>query len=336
MPRSSMQKQKLLYLQKIMLEKTDEAHGLTVVQLEEELARYGIAASRKALYDDLKILEENGLDVCSTRTKTVKYYVGSRDFEIPELKLLVDAIQSSKFITRKKSLSLIKKLGKLVSENEAKQLVRQVYVSTRVKNVNERIYYNVDKIYAAISGDKQISFIYYMWQVDFGGDLDKRIVRVPRKNGERYCVSPWALCWDDENYYLVAYDSTADMIKHYRVDKMEDIIVTEAARDGDRQFEKFDIVRYTKGVFSMFGGEETEITLSVDNSLVGVIADRFGSDVFISRESDESFRVNIRVMLSDQFYAWLFGLGNKVKIISPKTAINGFKNKISHIYDIYM
>ena len=321
MPRSSMQKQKLLYLQKIMLEKTDEAHGLTVVQLEEELARYGIAASRKALYDDLKILEESGLDVCSTRTKTVKYYVGSRDFEIPELKLLVDAIQSSKFITRKKSLSLIKKLGKLVSENEAKQLVRQVYVSNRVKNVNERIYYNVDKIYAAISGDKQISFIYYMWQVDFGGDPEKRIVRVPRKNGERYCVSPWALCWDDENY---------------RVDKMEDIIVTEAARDGDRQFEKFDIVRYTKGVFSMFGGEETEITLSVDNSLVGVIADRFGSDVFISRESDESFRVNIRVMLSDQFYAWLFGLGNKVKIISPKTAINGLKNKISHIYDIYM
>ncbi len=336
MPRSSMQKQKLLYLQKIMLEKTDEAHGLTVAQLEEELAEYGIAASRKALYDDLKILEESGLDVCSTRTNTVKYYVGSRDFEIPELKLLVDAIQSSKFITRKKSLSLIKKLGKLVSENEAKQLVRQVYVSNRVKNVNERIYYSVDKIYAAISENKQISFDYYMWQVNFGGDPEKRIVRVPRKNGERYFVSPWALCWDDENYYLVAYDSAADMIKHYRVDKMEDIEVTQAARDGGRQFDKFDIVRYTKGVFSMFGGEETEITLSVDNSLVGVIADRFGSDVFISRESDERFRVNIRVMLSDQFYAWLFGLGNKVKIISPQNAIFGFKNKISHIYDEYM
>ena len=336
MPRSSMQKQKLLFLQKILLSKTDEAHGLTVAELESELARYGISASRKALYDDLKILEDGGLDICSTRTNTVKYYVGSRDFEIPELKLLVDAIQSSKFITRKKSLILIKKLSGLVSENDAKQLVRQVFVSNRVKTINERIYYNVDKIYAAMSEDKQVSFKYYMWQVCFGGESEQKIIRVPRKNGARYKISPWALCWDDENYYLVAYDSQAEMIKHYRVDKMEDICVENDLRDGVRQFESFDIVKYSKSVFSMFGGEETEVTLSVDNSLVGVIADRFGSDVFISRENDSNFRVNIRVMLSNQFYAWLFGLGNKVKIISPKSAVDGYKEKIMHILDVYM
>lgn len=327
MAKSSMQKQKLLYLQKIMLEKTDENHGLTANEIKQALEAYGIRTERKSLYDDLKILETFGLDICRTRTTTVKYYVGSRDFEVPELKLLVDAIQSSKFITHKKSLSLIKKLEGLVSENEGKQLQRQVYVSNRVKNINEKIYYNVDTLHNAIACEKQVAFKYCNWEIDFGSE--KKIVKVERKNGALYKVSPWALCWDDENYYLVAYDSDAQMIKHYRVDKMESIEISGDERDGRKTFEKFDLAGYMKGVFSMFGGEQANVKLSVDNSLIGVIVDRFGSNVIIAKESETSFTVNVDVMLSPQFYAWVFGLDTKVRILSHQKAVDEFNQKLS-------
>ena len=333
MPRSSRQKQKLLYLQKIMLEKTDENHGLTIKEIIELLAGYDIKAERKTLYEDLEILQTYGLDICKTRSSTVKYYVGSREFELPELKLLVDAIQSSKFITHKKSLSLISKLEGLVSHNEGEQLQRQVYVTNRVKTVNEKIYYNVDYIYNAISQNKQIDFKYFKWDVDFGGE--KKIVKVERKDGKTYMVSPWALCWDDENYYLVAYDAEAEMIKHYRVDKMEAIELTDKERDGGNKFETFDIAKYTKGVFSMFGGEETDIDLSVDNELIGVIVDRFGSDIFIRKESENTFQVSIKAVLSPQFYAWLFGFGKQIRIISPRIAIEEYKAKVEEVKSQY-
>lgn len=333
MARSSRQKQKLLYLQKIMLEKTDENHGLTIKEIIELLAGYDIKAERKTLYEDLEILQTYGLDICKTRSSTVKYYVGSRDFELPELKLLVDAIQSSKFITHKKSLSLISKLEGLVSHNEGEQLQRQVYVTNRVKTVNEKIYYNVDYIYNAISQNRQINFKYFKWDVDFGGE--KKIVKVERKDGKIYTVSPWALCWDDENYYLVAYDAEAEMIKHYRVDKMEYIELTDKERDGGKKFENFDIAKYTKGVFSMFGGEETNVDLSVDNELIGVIVDRFGSDIFIKKESDTTFQVSIKAMLSPQFYAWVFGLGNQVRIISPQRAVDEYKMRVEEVKSQY-
>lgn len=326
MARSSMQKQKLLYLQKIMLEKTDENHGLSISEIKDELDSYGIKAERKSLYDDLEILQSFGLDICSVRTSTVKYYVGNRDFQIPELKLLVDAIQSSKFITRKKSLELIEKLGKLVSENDSSQLKREVYVTNRVKTFNEHIYYNVDKIHNAISENRKISFQYFRWELDFTNG--SQIVKTARKNGEAYKVSPWALCWDDENYYLIAYDSEAGIIKHYRVDKMEHIRLLKEDRDGSGKFKDFNPARYAKSVFSMFGGEECEVKLLVENHFIGVIADRFGSDVFVIKQDDEHFIVNVSVMLSPQFYAWVFGLGGGVKILAPEKAIIEFKDKI--------
>lgn len=328
-----MQKQKLLYLQKILLEKTDENHALTANEIKQELALYGIKTERKSLYDDLNILENFGLDICRTRSKTVKYYVGSRDFEIPELKLLVDAIQSSRFITQKKSLSLIKKLEGLVSENDGKQLQRQVFVSNRIKNVNEKIYYNVDTLHNAIALEKQVTFKYCKWEINFGSE--NKIIKVERKNGADYRVSPWALCWDDENYYLIAYDSESDMIKHYRVDKMESIKITRDERDGRSKFEKFDIAGYTKGVFSMFGGERTTVRLSVDNSLIGVIVDRFGTDIIVVKESDTSFTVSVEVMLSPQFYAWVFGFSGKVKILSPQKAVENYKEKLKENYSIF-
>ncbi|WP_407723228.1 helix-turn-helix transcriptional regulator [Ruminococcus sp. JL13D9] len=321
-----MQKQKLLYLQKIMLEKTDENHGLTINEIKDELESYGIKAERKSLYDDIEILQSFGLDICTVRTNTVKYYIGNRDFQIPELKLLVDAIQSSKFITRKKSLELIEKLGHLVSENDGSQLRREVYVTNRVKTVNEHIYYNVDKIHNAISENKKISFQYFKWELDTTNG--NKIVKTARKNGEAYRVSPWALCWDDENYYLIAYDSEAEIIKHYRVDKMERIRLLKDERDGSELYNDFNPARYAKSVFSMFGGEECEVKLLVDNNFIGVIVDRFGSDLFIVKHDEHSFTVSVNVMLSPQFYAWVFGLGGGVRILAPERAILEFKDKI--------
>ena len=310
-----------------MLEKTDENHGLTINEIKDELESYGIKAERKSLYDDIEILQSFGLDICTVRTNTVKYYIGNRDFQIPELKLLVDAIQSSKFITRKKSLELIEKLGHLVSENDGSQLRREVYVTNRVKTVNEHIYYNVDKIHNAISENKKISFQYFKWELDTTNG--NKIVKTARKNGEAYRVSPWALCWDDENYYLIAYDSEAEIIKHYRVDKMERIRLLKDERDGSELYNDFNPARYAKSVFSMFGGEECEVKLLVDNNFIGVIVDRFGSDLFIVKHDEHSFTVNVNVMLSPQFYAWVFGLGGGVRILAPERAILEFKDKIS-------
>ena len=271
-----------------MLEKTDENHGLTINEIKDELESYGIKAERKSLYDDIEILQSFGLDICTVRTNTVKYYIGNRDFQIPELKLLVDAIH--------------------------------------VKTVNEHIYYNVDKIHNAISENKKISFQYFKWELDTTNG--NKIVKTARKNGEAYRVSPWALCWDDENYYLIAYDSEAEIIKHYRVDKMERIRLLKDERDGSELYKGFNPARYAKSVFSMFGGEECEVKLLVDNNFIGVIVDRFGSDLFIVKHDEHSFTVNVNVMLSPQFYAWVFGLGGGVRILAPERAILEFKDKI--------
>lgn len=333
MPKKSRQKEKLLYLRKIMLEKTDEAHPLTANEIILQLASYGIETGRKALYSDLQILETFGMDICTTRSETVRYFVGSRDFELPELKLLVDAIQSAKFITPKKSLRLIKKLEGLVSENDGRLLQREVVVTNRVKTFNEQIYYNVDEIHTAISENKKISFRYMKWAVDFSGT--QKIIRTERHPGKIYTVSPFALCWDDENYYLVAYDSAAKAVRHFRVDKMETIRLTDESRDGAEAFAQFDPAHYAKSVFSMFGGEASEVTLSVDNELVGVIVDRFGSDIYLVQETENRFLVTVRVMLSAQFYAWLFGLGTKVRVLAPQQAVDGFSDSIQELYRLY-
>lgn len=328
-----MQKQKLLYLRRIMLEKTDENHGLTSSEILAELAAYGIQAERKSLYDDLQVLEKFGMDICKTKSSTVKYYVGSRDFELPELKLLVDAIQSSKFITEKKSFSLIHKLEGLASVYEGKELQRQVVISNRAKTMNERIYYLVDNIQNAIATDRKISFRYYRWELDYSG-MEKIVKREKVKVGG-YAASPWSLCWDDENYYLIAYDSSSNSIKHYRVDKMDKIRLLDEPRDGGKTFEKFDLAGYSKGVFSMFGGTKTNVRLSVDNDCVGVIADRFGKDIYVTKESDSTFSVSVDVMTSKQFYAWVFGLGGKVRIISPQNVVDEFKKQLENVNESF-
>ena len=335
MAKNPKQKQKLLYIQKILLEKTDEEHGLTINEIISELDSYGINAERKSIYDDLRILETYGLDICSEKSKTVKYYIASRDFQISELKLLVDAIQSSKFITEKKSFELIKKVESLASENEAKQLQNQVVISNRVKTSNETIYYNVDRLHDAINKNRSVEFYYNQWSLSLGSSEKLKLKR--RRGGERYKVSPFALCWDDENYYLIAYDEKNEQIRHYRVDKMEKIELTDNKRSGTDEFEKINLAEYSQSTFGMFAGEKVMVTLSVDNSLVGVIADRFGKNIFITadEENENHFLARVNVNISEQFYGWLFALGDKVRIVSPDEIVNDFNEHLRKVSNLY-
>lgn len=330
MPKNPKQKQKLLYILKLFMEKTDENHGVTVQDIISYLDSYGISAERKSIYDDIKTLIDFGVDICSTKTKTVQYYVMSRDFEMYELKLLVDAVQSSKFISHKKSNELIKKLENLTSENEAKKLQRQVVVSNRVKTMNEKVKYTIDSVHEAINIGRKISFYYFKWEVSHDGV--QKIVKTRRNNGERYVVSPWALTWDDENYYLIAFDAKAEKIKHFRIDKMESVeVIYNEKRDGKELFSKFDMAAYSKQVFGMFGGELTDIKIRFDNSLAGVVVDRFSKNVFISLCDDNTFELSTKVMLSPMFFGWLFMFKDKAQIVSPLSAKEQF---LSYIKDV--
>lgn len=328
MPKGTNQKFKLYRLAQIMLERTDDDHYITMPEIIAALGEYEITADRKSIYTDLKDLEVLGIEVEGEPAgKGYHYHVVSRPFELPELKLLVDAIQSSKFITEKKTNTLIRKLEKLVSRYEAMKLQRQVYVSGRIKTMNESIYYTVDAIHNAISENKKIRFQYYQWNVKKEMEL--------RREGAYYCVSPWGLSWDDENYYLVGYDSEAGEIRHYRVDKMLHIRMTEEAREGREHFQKLDMADYAKKSFGMFGGKEEKVKLLVDNSLAGVMIDRFGKDIIMVPGKGEHFTVNVTVHVSSQFLGWIFSLGEKVKILGPEEVIQAMRREGERLTEQY-
>ena len=320
MPKGTNQKLKLYRLSQIMLRETDEEHGLSIQEIKDKLERYGITADRKSLYDDLASLAELGIEIDKEQSgRSFYYYVVSKQFELPELKLLVDAIQSSKFITARKSNALIKKLTSFASRYEAMQLDRQVFVSGRIKTMNESIYYNVDAIHNAIARNCRIRFEYLMW------NIKKELV--PRRETD-YEVSPWGLSWDDENYYLVAFDSDAGIIKHYRVDKMRKIRLTDKGRDGQDHFKQLDMAAYAKKSFGMFGGEEQSVRLQFENSMVGVLIDRFGKEIEIYPVDDGHSETIVRVAVSKQFFGWVFGLGGSVRIVSPQSVVGQFNEQV--------
>lgn len=328
MAKGANQKLKIVYLMKILLEKTDETHRITMPEIIESLESYGISAERKSIYSDIESLRQYGLDIIGEQDgKTFYYYIGSRQFELAELKLLVDSIQAAKFITEKKSHELIKKIEGFGSKYEAQQLQRQVYVSGRIKTMNESIYYNVDLIHNAILQNSQIRFHYFQWSVEKKMEL--------RKNGEYYVVSPWALSWDDENYYMIAFDSAANTIKHYRVDKMLHIDLTGEKREGKEHFKQFDMAVYSKKMFGMFGGEEQLVKIECHNSMAGVMLDRFGKDVSLIKKDAEHFTVNVRVAVSRQFLAWVIALGDGVKIVGPENVVQQLKDEINALVERY-
>ena len=334
MPKNPKQKQKLLYIMKFFMEKTDDDYGVTVADIIDYLEEYGITAERKSIYSDIECLRDFGFDIVKTKVGKISLFsLVSRDFSLEEIKLLIDAVQSSKFITLKKSRELIHKIERLTSENQAKELHRQVIVANRVKNSNENIYRNIDNINCAINNKKKIGFYYTQWAVMRSGA--KKVVKVRRHDGMRYLLTPKALTWDDENYYLIAYDKEADLLKHFRVDKMEDITVEEERADSAKAVDKFDLAVYTKQVFGMYGGETVSVKLRFDDSLIGVVVDRFSDKVFIQPHNDGTFTVGTEVMLSPQFYGWLFSFGDKVKVVSPKAAKDGFTAYLDSVMKQY-
>lgn len=322
------QKLKLLYLTKIFMEKTDESHALTLAEITTLLNGYEVTADRKTLYLDFEELKHYGLDIISEqRSKTVVYYLASRDFELAELKLLVDSVQSSKFITEKKSNSLIKKLESLVSEHESKQLHRQVITSGRVKTMNESILINVDSIHSAINNNRQISFQYFQWTPDKQREL--------RHDGQQYTISPWHLVWDNDNYYMIGYDSDSEMIKHFRVDKMLRISSGNEKREALKKMKEFNIATYSRTLFDMLGGESTRVTLQCHNSMAGVIIDRFGKDTVMLRHDDEHFIAYVEVVPSDQFLGWIIGLSSYVQIMEPSSVVKQIKDLLSKQMELY-
>lgn len=320
------QKMKLLYIVKILQEKTDENHYMTAAELIKELDKEGIRAERKSIYSDIQELTDFGYDIMHVKSRiNGGYYMASRDFELAELKLLVDAVQASKFITRKKSSELIGKIEKLTSKYEAKNLQRQVYVSNRIKTDNESIYYNIDDIHNAIQNNKKIQFQYLDWT------KDKELK--PRKNGQWYVVSPYALIWAEERYYLVGYADAEKEIRHYRVDKMGKVSLLEEKREGMDNAGHFDVAEYSNKIFGMHGGEAEGVTIAFPEKLTGVFVDRFGKEIDFRKREGDYLSVRVSVVPSGQFFGWICGLGKEVKIVSPQSVKETYCQYIQEIID---
>lgn len=308
MAKSEKQKQKLFRILEILMKTTDDEHGVTVNEIISMLDSYGIKAERKSIYDDFLVLEEIGFPVLRLSGKPPRYTLEERVFEKAELKMLVDAVQSSKFITAKKSREIISKLEVFAGERGARELSRQVYVEDRIKTANSATLYSIDSIHEAINNGKRLTFKYF----DYNGNKDK----VYRHDGKRYEVSPCALIWNDGNYYLVAYDETVDLIKNYRVDKMNETRVEKIGASDSEKVKNFNPADYSVKIFGMYGGRDELVTLEFAESLAGVVIDRFGADHPFFK-TDFGFKITLHVMVSPTFFAWVLGFGEKARIISP-------------------
>ena len=323
------QKLKFLYLEKIFREETDHQKGLTIKEIILKLREYGVNADRKTLYADFEDLRNFGMDILKEQNgRRVEYSCPASDFELPELKLLVDSVQSAKFLTKKKSRTLIKKLENLAGKDGAKHLHRQVLIIGRVKTENERIYYSVDMLHEAINSGKQVRFHYYRWNT--------RKKLEPRNGGSWVRVSPWHMMWDDENYYLVAFDAQTGIIKHYRVDKMMDIEILDEKREGKEKFAEFDAARYGKSLFGMFGGEIIRVTLEGRNALVGVVIDRFGKDITIIPKDEDHFMAVVEVAASPHFFGWVFSIGEGLRITAPEVVVNQVRGEVERLCTQYL
>ncbi len=327
MAKSENQKQKLLYIAQYLMEQTDETHAVSTPQLIEYLASNGIKAERKSIYNDIDTLNDFGMDIIRSDEHRGGYMLASRPFELAEVKLLVDLVQSSKFITEKKSRELIGKLETLTSKYDAKAMQRQVEIVGRSKTHNENIYYNVDVIHNAIHKNVKIRFHYFDW------DINKKMQL--RHDGAWYEVSPWKLTWDDENYYLMAFDEKSNEIRFYRVDKIVDISLTETERVGKDAFENMDLAAFSKKTFGMFAGDEKTVRLRCENSLVGVMVDTFGADVALRPDGNSHFIARMDVIVSSQFFGWLAGLGARVEVISPDEVRDEYKSYLANIISRY-
>lgn len=326
MPKSENQKLRILYLRDFLLKNSDEEHPLSVPEMIEALEKQGIAAERKTIYDDLRLLGPEGYGMDLIRAGH-RYFVGDRDFSAEEIRLLVDMVQSSNFITLKKTDELIRKLEGLTSAFEGKLLNKNVYVRNRVKTMNESVYRNVDCISDAISADRPLTFRYFRYNVNKKKEL--------RNGGRPHTVSPFALIWVDQNYYLLGYNHDADQMRHFRVDRMTELGSVEGPRLGKELFRKTDMSTYTSKVFYMFTGEETKVRMRFSGELVDTVIDRFGTGVILVPEADGSFTVTLDIVVSRQFFAWLSAFGTGAEILSPDSVRQMFRVHLQAILKTY-
>lgn len=334
MAKGSNQKLKVLHLLDILREQSDEQHPLTLSQIMQALEHRGVEIrDRKSLYSDMDALRDYGVDILGQhRGREYVYYLGEREFELPELKLLADAVQSSRFITQHKTRRMLAKLQQLTSVHQGRELQRQSHILNRSKATGEQIYYSVDAIHHAIDQGRQITFQYYEWVLTWGREkVEKRL----RRDGKRYRVSPIVLIWEDENYYLRAYDHDRQEARSYRVDKMQQIRVEETHVRVPEE-DRVDPALYTKKAFNMFSGQVETVKLQLENHLIGVVVDRYGQDVFLSPGEDaDHFFATIEVALSAQFYSWVFSFGSEAVILEPAWVAQTMKEKLQEALGVY-
>lgn len=314
MAKSERQKLKLLYLRDYLRQNTDEAHPATVQQLIDFLDSKDIRAERKSIYDDIRSLNEYGTEVLHRRGKNGGYYVSQRDFQLSELKLLVDAVLSSRFLTAKQSMELIRKLASLSSAHEGELLRREIVLAGRLKTQEDTIFEKVDVLHEAIAKNRKISFRYFDW----GVDLKKHF------RPKSYLASPYALLWDDENYYLIA-NSPRHGLTHYRVDKMEELFLSPDPREFTEEAKEFNPARYSTEVFGMYRGERKQVKLRLENSLAGVVVDRFGKEIMMIPDGENHFILTVSVALSPNFFGWVASFGGRAAILFPKSAVKGYR-----------
>ena len=313
MGRSGTQKRKLLYLKELFERQSDEEHLLSMQAILDAFAAQGIPAERKSVYDDIACLQQAGMDIVAVKGAGGGYFLASRTFELPELKLLVDAVQASRFLSEKKSMQLISKLETLTSRYAAGSLRRQVAVAGRVKSMNESVYYSVDLLHEAIRKNSRITFRYFDYDIDGSR----------RYREGTYSASPYALCWQEENYYLIAH-SARHGLTHYRVDKMASIQLTGETRYMDAQTRTLDLTKYGKNVFGMFAGRREQVRLRFDRSLAGVVIDRFGRDTLCIPDGPDAFICTVEVAVSPNFFGWLASFGARARLLSPESVRAAF------------
>ena len=314
MPKSDNQKLKIFYILDYLQRNSRQDHPVRAAELIQMLdQQHNIACDRKTVYSDIAALQDYGVDIVSLPGKNGGYYIASRNFELPELKLLIDAVQSSRFLTEKKSRELIEKLCNQCSVHDARLMRRDVLVSGRVKSMNETIYYNVDAIQDAIALNRQITFRYFDW--DLNGKRNYR--------EKQYEASPYGLCQDNENCYLLAH-SPRHGVTSYRVDRMQDIRISDQPRTPCPELSGKKLTEYANRLFQMFDGETTAVKLRFHRSLTNVVIDRFGQDTMLIPDGEEHFVFTVNVAVSPMFLSWLLGFGNKAKILYPQSVIDSF------------
>lgn len=324
MARGENQKLKLLYLKQFFEEKTDEDHPATMPEILAYLHARGVEAERKSIYTDLDALSDFGMDVRKDeRGKSYQWF--DREFELPEVKLIIDSVASSKFLSEKKSDALIKKLGTLCSEHQRKELRRQVRVMGRAKSMNNSVLINVDQLHAAIAANTTVRFKYFHYNV--------RMERVYSRKGEVYEVSPWALLYDNDNYYLYAF--VDGEFRNYRVDRMASVEQGTKERQGKEAFEKKDMPAFSKSTFGMFNGQEERVEMVFHNRMMDVVIDKFGKEVWLEKVDEWHFKISVPVAVSPQFFAWVFGLGNYVTITGPEHVKQQMKEMLEEVHKRY-